>query len=83
MTNSGSQDREFRTCDIDVAAFLTANNVPMAGVVPEQDHLTFVFAGQRDCALLTKRFMAGNDTVSARSLLSAAKHLRRLVRETL
>jgi hypothetical protein len=83
MTNGRNERDEFKTSDIDVGAFLTAHNIPMVGVIPDQDHLTFVFGGQRDCALMAQRFLSGDDTVSARSLLSAARHLRRLVRESL
>jgi hypothetical protein len=83
MNDSVKQEREFCTSDIDIAAFLTANNIPMEGVIRDQDHLTFVFSQHQDCHTLSARFMSGNDTVSARSVLSASKHLRRIVRETL
>jgi len=83
MTNSERQNREFETSDIDVAAFLLTNNVPMSGITREQDHLEFHFSRPEECAQLSRRFMMGNDSTSAKTLLGAAKHLRRLVRENL
>jgi len=83
MTDSAKQEREYITSDIDIAAFLISNNIPMEGVIRDQDHLTFVFSQPQDCHTLSGRFLSGNDTVSARSVLSASKHLRRIVRETL
>lgn len=83
MKNSDENHSTFRTRDIDVASYILSHGIQMAGVVPEHRSLFFIFHEPQECAYLSKEFMAGDDTCSARAVLTAGKHLRRLVRENL
>jgi len=73
----------YETCDIGIAAFLLAHQMPMSGISRERDSLVFIFSQSQQSRQLVEQFMCGNDLVSAKSLLAAGKHLRRLVRENL
>jgi hypothetical protein len=73
----------YRTIDLDLAAFLLAKNIPLAGFNHEGQRLSFVFKSHSECTRLQQQYESGDDTLSAHTILVAAKRLRNLVRQNL
>ena len=71
----------FESTDFSTVTFLAASGVPMAGVHRNGRSLVFVFEQPQRCCRLEDDLMFGDDNISARRLLAAVKHIRRVIRE--
>ncbi len=73
--------KEVRISDLQLAAFLLANEFPIIRTEGKDHRRVFVFAGVPDEAVF--RYYQGKDDISARKLFGAYRDLKGLALQTL
>ena len=73
----------YSTSDFPAAAFLLANREKMNAANRDGRRVTFVFTETGQCKELVKKYMFGEDQVSARAFHEASKRLKHIIYDVL
>ena len=71
----------YGTSDFAETTFLSASDISMTDIQRNGQRLVFVFRNREKCESLVRRLRLGDDQISATRLLSASRHIKRLVHQ--